>query len=226
MSFYQKWYENLTNDKRCKYYINEFLNGNKEAVNELENGDKCTLEICCKTLLSIPIEEFIDCINTKKEYGVTDIVQFSDFESAIIKTPAILEIDKSELSFCDLGKALINAKTVGACTKYGENHAKLAKELSLVAVSKRPIYVKNTNFGAFTVYLDSSSRLEIIKRIALRNKFIYSLIFDAKQGKANYMKMALTCLKKSTAERRRSNVKYIVKLILQNNSLLHEIEWR
>ena len=36
------------------------------------------------------------------------------------------------MTFDQIGKDLIGAKKEGACKKYGENHSKLAKELSIV----------------------------------------------------------------------------------------------
>jgi len=120
----------------------------------------------------------------------------------------------------------MHSKLVGACKKYGENHAKLAYEFSFVNLEKKTsTIVTNTSLGSFSISLSKDDKYELIKRLALRNKFISSIIFGAKKDMITYSSFASKVLSESTVNRRKSNVKYLVSLILKDNELLMNIVW-
>lgn len=120
----------------------------------------------------------------------------------------------------------MHSKLEGACKKYGENHSKLAAELSFVTLTKNgSFYVKNTALGSFTISLTKECKYELIKRLALRNKFIKNIICKAKNGIIYYSSLASKVLSESTVNRRKSNVKFLTMLILENEHIKNNIIW-
>lgn len=226
MDFYMKWSSMLNNDIECKKFINKFLNKEPETLDVFHSGTKDELAFACNLLLNIPIDKFIECIDVDKMCSCDMIFQYSNFEHATINVSKILKYVESPLTFAQIGKLLINAKEDGACRKYGENHSKLAKEMSMVFIDKSYISeVKNTSFGDFSVGLSETTRIELIRRLALRNNFIQKIVYYAKNGFVNYMELVCYILSESTAIRRKSNVKYITYLILKDNDLWNNIVW-
>ena len=59
----------------------------------------------------------------------------------------------------------------------------------------------------------------------MRNDFIQKLIYLSKKGLVNYMDIACETLSESTAKRRKSNVKQLIYLVLENHELLNNIVW-
>jgi len=225
MSFYNEWKESIGSEKE-RQFIRDFLNTINESLETLLSGSKEELVVAVKVLIGTPITKFIDEIDSSKNYKAEDIVQFSNFEHAVNNVCTVIEFSDSLLNFNDLGKKIMHSKLVGACKKYGENHAKLAYEFSFVNLEKKTsTIVTNTSLGSFSISLSKDDKYELIKRLALRNKFISSIIFGAKKDMITYSSFASKVLSESTVNRRKSNVKYLVSLILKDNELLMNIVW-
>ena len=226
MNFYYEWEKSLSNIEENKKYTKRFLNKDPESLEVFNSGSTEDLIFVCKMLLQIPMGNFIYCVDKNVSCTTDMIVQYSNLKNAIIDVPRVLKFSESPMTFTELGKAIIKAKSEGACKKYGENHAKLANELSMVSLEKRSAtYVCNTSFGNFSVGLSEEDRIELVKRLIIRNEFIQKIIYLSKKGFVNYNEIACETLSESTATRRKSNVKQLVNLILLDNELSNNIVW-
>lgn len=226
MDFYIEWKNSAYDIEKFIKYTKKFLNKEEETVRPFINGTEEELKKICIFLLSIPIETFIYCINEKCDYNAENIVQFSNMNHSIIEVPKLLKFDTKQLTFNELGEKLVHAKKEGANKKYGENHSKLAEELMLVTFSKKgSTIIENTSFGNFSISISNEDRLELIKRIFIRNNFAKEVIREAKNNEVNYMDLAMKVLSESTAIRRKSNVKQLLMLTLKDTCLWKRIEW-
>ena len=226
MNFYLEWENSLYSIEENKKYTKRFLSKDDASLKVFNEGTNDELVTVCKFLLEIPISNFIYCIDEDRKCTTDMIIQYSNLDHALVDVVRVLKFNNNSLTFAELGKIIINAKEEGACKKYGENHAKLASELSMVKLERKSsTIVSNTSFGDFSVGLSDKDRNELVKRLALRNKFIQKLIYLAKKGLVNYMDVAMETLSESTAIRRKSNVRQIVNLILADNELANNIIW-
>lgn len=226
MNFYKEWESSLFDIEKNIEFTRKFLNKDDESLEVFYNGKPEELVYVCRFLLNLPIRNFIYCINHDVECSAEMIVQYSNLNNAIIDVPRVLKFSDKALTFAEIGKIIINAKELGACKKYGENHAKLASELSMLKLERSGLTrAIITNFGDFSVSLSDDDRIELVKRLAIRNVFIQKMIFLSKKGFVSYMNIACMILSKSTALRRKSNVKQLLSLILKDNELLNNIVW-
>lgn len=227
MDFYDNWQNSLGDIIKNKEYTKKFLSKDKESLKVFDNGSYDELIKVCKFLLSIPINNFLYCIEEENDCTTDMIIQYSNLKHAIIDVPKVLKFSNKALTFNEIGKIIVKAKEEGACKKYGENHSKLAEEVSMVRLERSgATYVSITSFGDFSVSLSENDRIELVKRLVLRNSFIKNIIFRAKKNFAIYMDLATSILSKSTANRRKSNVKQLVNLILEDNhDIKNNIVW-
>lgn len=226
MDFYNQWKNSMFDIEVNKKFTKRFLSKDPESLEVLKKGSTEELVNVCKFLLSIPINNFIYCIETDMECSTDMIIQYSNLNHAVVDVARVLKFNETPLTFSQLGKIIIKAKEDGACKKYGENHAKLAEELSMVQFERKTATeVTNTAFGDFSVSISEEDRTELIKRLAIRNPFIQKIIYHAKKGFTNYMELAMLTLSKSTALRRRANVRQVTYLILKDSELWNNIVW-
>lgn len=226
MNFYLKWKNCLFDIEENKKYIKKFLSKDEESLEVFNNGTYEELVFVCKFLLEIPINNFIYCIDETKTCTTDMIIQYSNLEHALVDVARVLKFNEQPMTFAQLGKIIMKSKEEGACKKYGENHSKLANELSMVKLErKRATEVSNTAFGKFSVGLSETDRIELAKRLVIRNEFIQKIIFYAKKGFVSYMDIACETLSESTAIRRKSNVRQLVNIILKDNEISNNIVW-
>lgn len=206
----------------------EFLECSFNSSEIFKNGEKDDFVTLSEILIATPIEDFVSLIDKNYEYSVLDIIQFSNFDDAIFEVNKIIST-KGEKSFTELGRILVNSRLDGACKKYGENHAKTAMAFELVGLRKEHVFIaSNTKFGEFSILLNKHDKTQILRRLALRNPFIKTLIYNAKKGNADYYELARTVLSDSTVARRKSNTKRIITFVLENTDysyLLNNIAW-
>lgn len=225
MGFYNEWFESINTEKEI-FYIKSFLNSTPQSLDTFLAGNKDELIIATKVLLNTPISKYVETIDEVSVFAAEDIVQFSNFNHAISTICTCCEFEDKGLTFSEIGKMIMHSRLEGACKKYGENHAKLAAEFSLVTLHKdKSFYVKNTALGSFSISLNKEDKNELIKRLALRNCFIKDLLFHAKKDIVHYSQLASKVLSESTVNRRKSNVKYLTMLVLTNESLGNNIIW-
>lgn len=211
-------------------FMTDFLKDTDFSEEILLKGNDADEWTAIDILLSTKIENLVDIINRPlNPIYPESIVQFSTFDHALFTINKILHFKKGCLTFSEIGKEIINASQDGACKKYGENHSKVAAMLSLVTLKKEgQLKVSNSSLGNVSLSLEKCDKYQLAKRLSLRNSFIQNIISKAKNGDCNYMALAQQYLSESTAIRRRSNVKFIVQLILEGTSyefLLKNIVW-
>lgn len=229
MNFYSKWSYLKTNNLDYKRFINSFLNKEEDSVSIFYCGNESDCIFAIKFLLTLSIDELIENIDKPNEILPEDIMQFSSLENAISSVTKTIKLEGRPLNFIEIGKLIMNSKLDGACKKYGENHSKTAKEMSLVSFSKDgQTFVSNTILGNVSVSLLKEDKLELASKLLTRNPIVKQIIFDAKNGNADYTDITKNLLSPSTQARRKSNIKQVVELILSKSSyrnLLKNIVW-
>lgn len=203
-SFFKYEYEEQT-----KQYI---LSGDIAAVEEQAVNYLCALA-------DIPLSEFVDYIvkNCKREpIMAADVFQFSDIKDATINIcNVICAKENTGMCFQDIGQLLLGDGTQRSQTafnKYGENHIKTAEVLGLAfKTGKRQYYVSST--GIAFCKLPEETREKIIVRLVLRNKLFVQLLLVASNGPFE-LDAFLYDLSGSTYLRRRTNIKYVINLLL------------
>ena len=230
VNFYNEWERARDSGASTEQFFEEFLDATTASLDLFNNGEVNDVIKAVKFLLSVPMTDFIENIKHPYSFVAKDVVQFSNLDDAITKLCNILEYEESELSILEAGKRLTHAKGEYACIKYGENHSKTAEALSLVRFSKpyprKGRVVSNTTLGCVSTTMSQGTKLELIKRLAIRNKTEKALIFELKNhDRIWYDEFISQALSGQTKIRRRTNVKQITSLILQDNKLLDRIEW-
>ncbi len=196
-SFFSRNYENKIN-KNILYY-------------EFSQGE---VEVYVKDVINEPVQGYIDYIESIQEREVIraeDVFQFSNFKDATDNfCEKIKEIDNPGLSHLEIGKLLQDDgkdRTDGAYIKYGENHAKLAKELGLAFELCNTYYLSGVGYVYEEMALEDRERLLV--RLILRSKIVTRLYQASKNGKVN-LRQFLYTLADSTYVRRRSNIKKVM----------------
>ena len=229
MSFYDDWSETIKNGEADRDYIEAFLMKKAYTTKILHTGSREQIEVFCKLLLGYDFEKFLEYIDERfiTDLDPSKIMQFSNFENGTYNLVRILYGINTGYSYPEIGRKLIGSIELNAATKYGENHSKLGRDFDLVLINEhKPAIVKNTKFGECFAFLDREEQNKILKILGLRDPVIKNLIAKSKKGIVNYMDEC-KCLSESTRIRRRSNVKKVFELIIEDNtnSYLSNIIW-
>ena len=183
-----------------------------------------------RLLFRIPIQSFINVIDHPYDFKSKDIYQFSCLEDATERICDILEFECPLLSFEEVGQRLVHASKQPANIKYGENHAKTAAMLSLVVIKRigerQCNMVSITSLGSITTTLPKNNKEEVIRRLAIRNPFIKTLIFRAKTNAVSYKEEVSKALSGQTIIRRKHNNEVLVNMILSDDPLRNRIRWK
>lgn len=227
MSFYLEWAKTRLNRLDDTSFKKSFLELNQESLSDLESGDENVMPYIVELLLSIPISEFLDVITEDTEFASKDVFQYSDLNDALRTVCNILYYEMESMTFFEAGKRMTKSPNEYACVKYGENHLKMAQMFSLVCFDKtqKPMKALITSFGRYSIELDQESLMEMIKRLALRNPFVRSLIYNAKLSRVEYKLHVAKALSGQTIIRRKHNVEIIIKKILEGIPLIDKIGW-
>lgn len=229
MTFYQQWAEARKNNRDDFQYIQRFLDYDMDSTKPLLHGSKEEIIQIVQFLLSIPVDNMISTIDHEYVFSSKDIFQYSKLHDAIVTICNMLEFEHKQLSFINAGKLITHAQNELACIKYGENHIKLAASLSFVNLEKdlheRNTKASITTLGSVSTTLDDQTRYELVRRLAIRNSFVKSLIYNAKTNTVEYKNLASTVLSGQTITRRKHNVEIIVKLILGEHPIKCNIRW-
>ena len=230
MNFYEMWDFARSKQMDESSFLIDFLRQTSFSVEILENGTNDEVLLAISMLLSTDVDLFVNKIEDNfNPISADSIVQFSTFEHALFSINRLIHFSNGKMTFSDLGKEIVNAKQDGANKKYGENHSKVAAMLSLVTLQRDGVFfVKNTTLGELSISMSKEDKIQLSRRLAIRNPFIQKIISEAKEGNCDYMILSRQYLSESTALRRKSNVKFIVTLILEGTSfeyLLKNIVW-
>ena len=229
MSFYEDWYNCLENNEDDYYYVQAFLKKKDFTKRILNNGDSDQIALFCKLLLGYDLNKMNNIIDESYYNVLTPamVIQFSSFENGTTKLVELLYNKEDGMSYPDIGRSLAGSEELNAATKYGENHSKLARDFDLVNITDhKPTVVTITNFGKYFAFFDEKEKLKLLKILGLRDPLIQNLIIKAKQGIVYYTDEC-NCLSESTKIRRRSNVKKLLGLILEevDTSIMNNIIW-
>lgn len=169
-----------------------------------------------ESLLSYSFEEIINYIcenaNSLKEIQTNDIPQFSNFEDLHTVLRVVSGSPEAKMTREKLGYYLcpVYAKKA-ARVKYGENHYKLASQLGLAndgtPLSLTPLGNKLNSIS------DKEIRTQILARLIFRIPIIQQAFIEARTNRFNMMELLLQYLSKSTALRRRSSIKQLLRII-------------
>ncbi|MFI3171700.1 MAG: hypothetical protein R3Y58_04940 [Eubacteriales bacterium] len=191
-----------------------------------------TQEAYCKKLCrdiieeikNTTIEEFVKfgSENPDKIINSSNIPQISSIDNGTTGLLKILmSLENYGVSFYDIGKSMLGeGKKDGAYIKYGENHAKLARELDLVYIeSQDKSYVYLTILGEQLLEYQADEVKEIVAKLMLFIPIIKYLMKNDFLNQEQIVREIENFLAASTALRRASSVKAILKYISDTNSL-------
>lgn len=230
MSFYDDWEKAIETNDTAEDYIIRFLDFSPDSVSVFEDGEKADVLTAIKLLLSIPISSFIDGITHPYDFTTKEVFQYSKLEDATDTLCNILEYEEFTLSYEEAGQRLVHAPNQYANIKYGENHSKTAALLSLVVI--RPIperrcnMVRISSLGSVMTLLSKDEKEEVLRRLAIRNPFMKTLIYQAKCGEASYVKEVSKVLSGQTIVRRKHNNEIVMNMILKDDPLKDRIRWQ
>lgn len=205
--FFNMSFENEINNKMLYYSYHFEYNNVREYVNNL---------------LSIPLSEYVGylCDNYNVSYlEAKDILQFSNFEDFSTKICKVIKENGDKgFSVLDIGKFLENDGIVrkdGAYLKYGENHAKAAREIGLLFSLSNKYFLSCV--GYIFNDLEEKIRNRLLIRLFLRNKLIRRIIYRWKSdGSVDYYN-EVGFLSLTTQKRRKPNIKAIIEFLSKSS---------
>ena len=221
MNFYEAWHATRINEVNDFEYFKEFVNKTEKTIKPLLNGSSDEIIFIVKFLMSISLDELITniCKCSISDFTAENVIQFSNFEHAYINLPCLLLNEHRALDFNEIGSKIMHSKSEIACKKYGENHAKLASEMSFVTLERKgKVLVSLTNFGIIISSLINEDKYKLSLIMLCRNALIRNMIILASNDFVTYEEITKNVLSESTMLRRKSNVKKVVELILNNSS--------
>lgn len=231
MSFYDEWGACKEDPQKNIAAIKAFLSSLEETVAPLCTGETADLQRAFDVIGAVPIEwyfEVLQSMEIPRGLVPADVPCFSNFENGATRLNELLEFEPDGLSFSDAGYQLMNSVKDGARTKYGENHSKLAAMMSLVSISNtRPAIVTATRWGGFLTKYEMKQKADVLQKLLLRDLCVKTLVKNALGGPTSY-RDAVAALSKSTALRRRTNVKCLVEFVLEGTEreeALSRIDW-
>lgn len=231
-TFYSEWYEKRKSGICDRDEIVAFIRAAEETVSPLLVGSVDELSMVFAALSQVPIEEFFDIVKTdaiSRNLTPADVPCFSNFDMGAHRLNELLEFEPEGLSFSDAGYQLMNSVKDGARKKYGENHSKLATTMSLVEISyaHRTAVITPTAWGRYLVNYDLAQKKDVLQKLLLRDLCVKSIVKEALHGPVTYRNI-VSFLARSTAVRRRSNVKCLVEYVFNGTAYEHvlaRIDW-
>ena len=169
-----------------------------------------------RSVNNILISEIIDAVTQHDGFMIypRDVFQFSSLDNCTYRLCDILnKCNNPGISYLEAGMKLLNdgsERTKGAYTKYGENHLKTSELLGLTFSIANTYFL--SSIGMVYCELDEVDRKKILTRTVLRSRLISRMMKAGMKGKVN-MRQFLSMLSDSTYNRRRSNIKSILKIL-------------
>lgn len=184
-------------------------------------------------LIEITPEEIFEIIKTNADdllpVSIENIPQFSNSNDIFEVLRVVIDSGIDGLSYVNIGKYLCNKNAkVGARSKYGENHYKLAMQLGLTS-NERPL---KASFIGIAVYHSSNSfKRDMIKRkLAMRIPIIQYALLSAEKEKFYIYQYLREFMAESTTIRRRSNIRELLRYVdetsgIEMQKILSNIVW-
>lgn len=184
---------------------------------EIDKYTKTELEEVAITflnlLLNIKIDKIIELIEKNymyiKEIDSKNIPQFSNINN-IDKVLNIISSNENIL-YKDIGYYFNKNASEIAQQKYGENHYKICSQIGFTT-EKKPYSL--TFIGEEYKKFSKDEKEDLKTKLMLRIPIIQYIIVNAKKGRVSVMELLEQYVAKSTAVRRRSNIKVIVNKIV------------
>lgn len=191
-------------------------------------------ETVLRTFLpALPVSEIFAFLQAVKPIllpvAATNIPQFSKYDDMDRALNVIAYCGQSQISYLDLGKYLCEKGTKdGACTKYGENHGKLAQQHGFACFRGRGLDA--TYLGTCYLHWEEATRRRVRGRMCLRIPIVQQTLLAAERGTVYMMDVLMQYVASSTAKRRRPNVHAIFDALRQVadapvTDLLNQIVW-
>lgn len=168
------------------------------------------------------IDTIIELIKTspmKEKITKENIPQYSDLHEAIFDVIQILHDSGETLNFEKVGYYLTRnnpeiKQNIIANKKYGENHAKLAALLDLVLIDKTDTraHVCLSEFGKYLCTIPKTEQQSVICKLFMRIPIIQNNIIN--EYSEERICEDLSILSEKTKIRRRSNVEYMIRYLL------------
>jgi len=161
---------------------------------------------------------YIKGITDKEIIQSSDVFQFSNFNDATTSFCEKVEaVDNPGLSHLEVGKLLLDdgkERKDAAYIKYGENHAKLAKELGLSFEVCNIYYLSGVGY----IYneLDDRQKKVLLDRLILRSTLIRRMFQASGNGNVD-LRQFLYMLADSTYVRRKSNIKRVLSYLVESD---------
>lgn len=220
--FWDKYLSGLSSDSELlsAYYSHDIdieclLKEDKLCVMNSNQGAL----ILTAALQKYTINQIIDIIQSNNYFlpiSATNIPQFSSVDNCIFKVGEILHGSMlKSMTYAEMGKYLrkgVGYKKLGADTKYGENHSKMAALIDLCDIKKKSCDISCSSLGLVLLNYNQDVRKRIATKLFLKIPIIqkyFVYCYDEKQ----LLDMLLTVLSESTAKRRFPNVKRVILMI-------------
>ena len=162
--------------------------------------------------------EYMDKLSERTRIESGDVFQFSDLDDGTsVFCEKMRKTDNPGMKFIDVGRLLMDdgkERKDGALLKYGENHAKTAEMLGLSFELCKTYYL--SGIGYIYAELPEEEQKLFLTRLVLRNKLVTRLYQATKNGTVN-MREFLYMLSDSTYNRRKSNIKSVLNVLVQSD---------
>lgn len=209
--------------------VKSILNRNQNIGKVFEAGQTAEILDICNHISSISKEVFLDNLTDfGNAFNSKDVITFSSFNVVYELIEQLLFVDHP-CTYLEIGNLILKTINDGAYIKYGENHSKLAQEMKLVSIQSCSCkLVQLTSFGKLVATKKVSNVDYLLNVFLLSNPLIQTIIYQILHRNNVFYKDYVSNLAKSTQIRRRSNVKLIVKRLIdyfeiENYEL---IDWR
>lgn len=189
---------------------------NKNNYNSINNN----AEKLCSEICSTSIEQLILIALTQNrlcEISAKNIPQFSNFcDGSYNATKIVTNTFEMNLNYLKVGKMLLPiGKRDTAYIKYGENHLKLAQGLGLIEISNG-IQIRPTDLGEKSLKIERLNFEELATRLIFRIPVVCELFKQLVIGPVSSCEYLIQFLSESTAGRRATNLRFLVKRVINN----------
>lgn len=220
-------------DKSLKYLNYNCYFATME-LKRIEQGiDNIKLEISPKEILNFLDNNRFEIllkicrISPDKLITAANIPQFSKvYDGTLGLINMLKNLGDYGISFIDIGKNYLDSnKKEAAYQKYGENHAKLSRELDLVyIVQQDKSYVYLTKMAYELLTYPEEKQYELIAKMMLFIPIIKYYIKSSVDQEVDIINILKKFLAESTAQRRKSSIRQLLKYIDEYSS--RDIEQR
>lgn len=226
-------------------YVNILLNGNysvedvfnaffnskpENAGKNYSDNDKLLADTMLFELLgNSSVDDIVSILGFDTTYeekiGSSNVPQYSSLDS-IEGIVNVVDANPGG-SYVDIGYYFNKDGNHASWAKYGENHYKLTAYLGLVTSSGDKTV---THLGQVYMKLTDRTKADIKTKLFLRVPIIRMIMYYGKQKFINVTDIMMSCLSKSTTQRRLPNVKRMILMLIEESKYqgvyLKNIAWK